>query len=213
MSKPMLVTLPFVLLLLDFWPLRRLDASRANRATGALLVLEKIPFLLLAAASSVITIIVQRQGGTVQTQANFPVAGRIGSAFVAYARYLGKTFWPENLAVYYPHPGHWPWVQVITAAILTGGLCFIAWWLRRRFPFVFIGWFWFFGMMIPVIGLVQAGDQSLADRYTYLPLTGLFIAVVWSANEIVQPTTEACHWIFDSCRLGGRITPSGPRTS
>jgi len=213
MSKPMLVTMPLVLWLLDFWPLRRWETSGVNRSqgvtafinqdamdsrqssafwsllrpgTGALLVVEKIPFLLLALVSGVITLIVQSRGGNVQTLANFPLADRIENAFVAYARYLGKTVWPENLAVYYPHPGHWPWWQLFAAVILTGGLSFVLLWLRRRLPYAVTGWFWFLVMLLPVIGVVQVGDQSMADRYTYLPLTGVFIGFVWGADEFLR---------------------------
>ena len=178
MSKPMLVTLPFVLLLLDYWPLQRFSRFRLS------LWSEKIPFFLLSAISCVVTYIVQAKGGAVQPLTYFSMGERIENAFVSYARYLGKTFWPADLAVYYPHPGHWPTIQVLFATTLVIGLCSGVLWFGRRIPFAVTGWFWFVGMMIPVIGLIQAGDQSMADRYTYLPLIGVFIIVVWGAATL-----------------------------
>lgn len=180
MSKPMLVTLPFVLLLLDFWPLQRMSCASFPLS----LVLEKVPFFLLSLVSCVVTCIVQARGGTVQSFADFPVSERLENAAISYARYLGKLFWPVDLAVYYPHPGHWPSWQVAGAVVLVLGLCLGALWLGRRIPFVVTGWFWFFGMLIPVIGLIQAGDQSMADRYTYLPLVGPFIILVWGVAAL-----------------------------
>ena len=181
MCKPMLVTLPFVLLLLDYWPFQRFNVSTLQRA-----VVEKIPFFLLSALSCVVTFVMQRKDGDVQSLTNFPIDERIGNALVSYARYLGKTFWPADLAVFYPHPGHWPAAQVVFAAILVSGLCLAVVWFGRRFPFAVTGWFWFFGMLIPTVGLVQVGNQSMADRYMYLPSIGLFIMLVWGAREISQ---------------------------
>jgi tetratricopeptide (TPR) repeat protein len=188
MSKPMLVTIPFLLLLLDYWPLRRWEINPVGDFYPgfARLALEKVPFLLLSAVSCVVTFIVQRNYGAVQTLTSFSISERIANAFISYARYLGKTIWPENLAVYYPHPGHWPFVLVTLAGILISGLCVGVLWVGRRIPFAVTGWFWFLGMMIPVIGLVQVGDQSMADRYTYLPLTGLFIVFVWGAGALLM---------------------------
>jgi tetratricopeptide (TPR) repeat protein len=176
MAKPMLVTLPFILLLLDWWPLQRLRASRP--------VLEKIPFFVLSAISCVITFVVQQKGGAVAALVKFSVAGRIENSFVSYARYLGKTFWPDALANPYPYPGHWELSLVIYSAALIIGLSALALLFAPRFPFVLTGWFWFVGTLIPVIGLVQVGDQAMADRYTYLPLTGIFIIFVWGMNEV-----------------------------
>jgi len=182
MSKPMLVTLPLVLLLLDFWPLQRFSLS----AFRLPLLVEKIPFCLLSMVSCVVTFKVQAEGGTIQSLANFSMGERIENAFAAYARYLGKTAWPENLAVYYPHPGHWPPMLVVSAAMLVIGLSFGVLWFGRAMPFAVTGWFWFLGMMIPVIGLIQAGDQSMADRYAYLPLVGVFIILAWGAAELFK---------------------------
>ncbi len=178
MSKPMLVTLPFVMLLLDFWPLQRFNALTFQQTLR--LLLEKIPFFALCVASSVVTFLVQKKGGAVSVA--LPVSARVANALVSYARYLRKTFWPDDLSVLYPHPGHWPMWQIAGAAILVGILTIVAIGLWKRMPFVTIGWFWFVGMLVPVIGLVQVGIQSMADRYTYLPLLGVFIALVWSAD-------------------------------
>ena len=178
LCKPMLVTWPFVLLLVDFWPLGRPMQRR--------LFVEKLPFLLLSVVSSVATFLVQRKGGAVSPLEGLPIGARVGNAVVSYARYLRKTFWPDDLSVLYPHPGFWPTTTLVAAAVLLVALTVIGIWLRRRSPFVLIGWLWFVGMMVPVIGLVQVGIQSMADRYTYLPHVGLFIALIWSAAALVE---------------------------
>ncbi len=179
MSKPMLVTMPFVLLLLDFWPLQRFSLSSSKR-----LLIEKIPFLLLSTAASVVTFIVQKKGGAVSTLASVPLGLRLESTFVSYARYLGKTFWPVNLATPYPPPHDWPVGLVICSVMLFVAVCLTALGLMKKLPFAFTGWFWFAGMLVPVIGLVQVGSAALADRYAYLPLIGILLIVVWGAGEI-----------------------------
>lgn len=180
MSKPMLVTAPFLLLLLDYWPLQRL-----TRATAPRLVLEKVPFFILSVLSSVVTFLVQRKGGAVSTSLTF--TERIANALISYVRYLGKMIWPWHLSVLYPHPGHWPLWQVLgAAAILLALTIAIIWWARRQ-RYGFVGWFWFLGGMVPVIGLVQVGIQSMADRYTYWPMIGLFIVLVWAGAEFIPP--------------------------
>lgn len=176
-AKPMLVTLPCVLLLLDFWPLRRLGSPVAVMVA----VLEKLPFFALSAASSVVTYHVQKTSGAVT--AALSLGDRVDNAVVSVPRYLGKIFWPVNLAVLYPHPGHWPTGAVVGSAALLVLLTGIAVFQIRRRPWVAVGWFWFLGTLVPVIGLVQVGLQSMADRYTYLPVIGLEMAVVWSARE------------------------------
>ena len=185
MSKPMLVTLPFVLLLLDFWPLQRFGRSTIPR-----LVLEKIPFFLLSAISCVVTFLVQKADAAVKTLTAFPLGARFENAFVSCARYLEKTFWPVDLAMPYPYPAHWPAVEVALTVGLVMGASWLSLRLARRFPFALTGWFWFLGMLLPVIGLVQVGMQSMADRYTYLPLIGLFIALVWGMGEVWRQR----HW-------------------
>ncbi len=179
----MLVTLPFLLLLLDCWPLRRLELTIHNSKLRTLfsLALEKWPFFLLSASSCLVTVLVQERA--IQPLTNLSLASRIGNALVAYARYLGKTFWPLNLATPYPHPGRWPLYQVLLAAALLAGLTLAALRFGRRFPFIATGWLWFLGMLVPVIGFVQVGEQSMADRYTYLPLIGLFIIFAWGAGQ------------------------------
>jgi tetratricopeptide (TPR) repeat protein len=183
MSKPMLVTLPFVMLLLDWWPLQRF-AIRDPRTTGSRLLSEKIPFFALSAVSCAATFIAQQKGGAVATMTKFPLSLRVENAFVSYARYLGKTFWPEPLANPYPLPGHWPVSLVLFSVTLFVFLCLATVSVSRKFPFVFTGWFWFVGTLVPVIGLVQVGIQSMADRYTYFPLVGLFIILAWGAEKL-----------------------------
>jgi tetratricopeptide (TPR) repeat protein len=196
MSKPMAVTLPFVLLLLDWWPLGRV-ASCKLQVTGSntptfnfqpstfnKLLLEKIPFFALSIAASLVTFVVQKNGDAVAALTTFSLAVRIENAFVSYARYIGKTFWPATLANPYPHPGHWPFAVVIFSVLLFAGLCVAAIWCARKFPFVFTGWFWFCGMLVPVIGLVQVGTQAMADRYAYLPVIGLFVIFVWGLAQL-----------------------------
>lgn len=183
MAKPMLVTLPFLLLLLDWWPLQRF-APLNFRANISRLLFEKIPYFVLSIASCVITLITQRNGGAVAALVKFPLPERIENAFVSYARYVGKTFWPAALATPYPHPGHWELPLVIYSVALIAGLSAGAILFARRFPFVFTGWFWFVGALIPVIGLVQVGNQAMADRYAYVPLIGVFIGLVWGVQAV-----------------------------
>ncbi len=189
MSKPMLVTTPFVLLLIDYWPLGRLKTGDSRLKTFLLLVWEKVPFFALSVASSVVTFLVQRKGGAVSTA--LTVGERIANAVVSYARYIRKMFWPDDLSVLYPHPGHWPlWQVLVCAALLIGVSVAVAVWGRSR-PYLIMGWLWFLGTMVPVIGLVQVGIQSMADRYTYVPLIGLFIMVVWGIADLVAERLPA----------------------
>ncbi|MGA2242974.1 MAG: tetratricopeptide repeat protein [Verrucomicrobiota bacterium] len=194
MCKPMLVTWPFLMLLLDYWPLRRFEPAipKANESqagtrlsTGWTLVREKTPFLFLSLASSVITVIAQANGRAVMSLKQLPFDERLGNALISYARYLGKTFWPVNLAVPYPFPDYWPTLTVISSSLLVVSLCVGTFRLRRRWPFLPVGWFLFLGLLVPVIGILQVGAQSLADRYTYVPLVGIFIIAVWGGNEIL----------------------------
>jgi tetratricopeptide (TPR) repeat protein len=194
MSKPMLVTLPFVLLLLDYWPLGRFQLSTATpplpaaaqRSTLRRLAVEKIPFFALSALSCVLTFLVQRACGAMTPLAKTPFELRVANALVAYARYLGKTFWPAKLAVFYPYSplsvDSW---QVMGAALLLLIATVAIVMAARKQPCLLIGWLWFLGTLVPVIGLVQVGKQALADRYAYLPHIGLFILIVWGAAAIV----------------------------
>ena len=163
MSKPMLVTTPFVLLLLDWWPFRRKIA-----------VIEKWPFFALSIASSLITL---RSQQTAMGEA--PLAGRIANALLAYVTYLGKTFWPVNLSIIYPYRAVYPIALVAFAAALLVIITIIVIIYRDRFPYLLTGWFWFLGTLVPVIGIVHVGHEAMADRYTYIPLIGIFIAIVW----------------------------------
>jgi tetratricopeptide (TPR) repeat protein len=181
MSKPMLVTWPFVLLLLDYWPLERF-----NRAGIWRLLIEKIPFFVLVLASSIVTFVVQNSSAAL-TSINFlPLEARIENALVSYGRYIIKLFWPANLAIFYPYPRHWPLPQVAVAGVMLIGLTLFAWLNRRRRPFILMGWLWFVGTLFPVIGLVQAGQQSMADRYAYVPSLGIFVIVSWGIYELCR---------------------------
>jgi len=179
MSKPMLVTWPFVLLLLDYWPLARFNSGHVWR-----LVKEKIPFFGLAAAASVVTFLAQKQGEAVVTVATMPVGIRVGNALISYCSYLGKLLWPANLAAFYPLPKQLLiWKVVLAGGLLIGISTLLL--MRRRHPFLLMGWLWFCGTLVPVIGLVQVGSQAMADRYTYLPSLGIFILTVWGAYELI----------------------------
>ncbi len=183
-AKPMLVTLPFVLLLLDVWPLGR--SSAAGKGAWRL-VAEKIPLFALAAASCVATVVAQRAGATVAPFARYSLVERLSNAVVSYVGYLGKLFWPVDLAVYYPHPGSaLPAWKVGGSALLLIAITVVALRLRRGRPYLLVGWLWYLGTLVPVIGLVQVGAQAMADRYTYLPAIGIFLAVAWGVPDAWQ---------------------------
>jgi tetratricopeptide (TPR) repeat protein len=182
MAKPMLVTLPLVLLLLDYWPLGRVPGD-FNRLAVLRLVAEKTPFFVLAIASSVVTFVAQRRGGAVSPLTGLPLSARLCNAFVSYARYLAKIFWPVRLSVLYPHPGHWPVWKIAGAVVLLGAITVWVVWRGRAQPYLAVGWFWFVVMLGPTIGLVQVGIQSMADRYSYVPSVGILIMAVWGAHE------------------------------
>jgi len=184
MSKPMLVTVPFVLLLLDYWPLKR-SYGRGSQARyrRLRLALEKIPLLLLAAVSSVVTFLVQR--GAVGFTEDLPVWPRISNALVSYVVYIGQTFWPVNLAVFYPHPENRLLSrEIILALAILIAVTTAAIVLRRKAPYFITGWLWYLGMLVPVIGIVQVGWQGRADRYTYLPQIGLYVAITWATADL-----------------------------
>jgi tetratricopeptide (TPR) repeat protein len=179
LSKPMLVTLPFVLLLLDYWPLSRFEPkSRSWKSTALFpLLKEKVPFFAAALAAGVITLSVQHRGGAMATAG--PLVPRVENAVISYCRYLGKIFLPVDLAVFYPPVDRWPILAVLLATALLVALTVGAVMLWASHPYVVVGWFWFVGMLLPVIGLIQVGEQSMADRYTYLPAIGFLLMVVW----------------------------------
>jgi len=181
MAKSMLVTLPFTLLLLDYWPLRRLAIER--RSLGRL-CLEKLPFFVLAAVVSALTVAAQGSGDAIISMQKFPLDVRLGNALVAYASYLLKTVWPFPLAAYYPHPAEIPLGPVLGSALLLVVLSIGVVRLGRGHPYLLLGWGWYLGTLVPVIGLVQVGAQAMADRYTYVPLVGVFIILAWGGHEL-----------------------------
>jgi len=202
MAKPMLVTLPFVLFLLDYWPLnrfhqvgsdiggeppKRLPARLVQSSPLAVsLVLEKIPFVVLAALSSAVTLIAQHKGGALQTVALLPINVRIANSLVSYVTYISKMIWPKPLAVFYPHPGSslsmW---QASGAGLLLVTISVLVLRSFRRHPYLLVGWLWYLGTLVPVIGLVQAGVQAMADRFTYVPLIGLFVIMAWGLPDLL----------------------------
>ncbi len=220
MSKPMLVTTPFVLLLLDYWPLSRWRAESGESRAGGVrapadgtatdarcgqecprsvhpalvsflnpfnrahlpLVVEKLPFFALSAAASVVTFLVQRHEGAVNL--SLPFAGRVGNAVVSYFRYIRKMFLPTDLCVTYPHPTYWPLTTVVFCLVILAAISFAVLRNWRHRPWLLVGWLWYLGMLVPVIGLVQVGGQAMADRYSYLPTIGLSVMLVWSMAEL-----------------------------
>jgi tetratricopeptide (TPR) repeat protein len=183
MAKPMLVTLPFTLMLLDYWPL--------GRAGFPPLWKEKAPLLAMAAVSSVVTVVAQRSGGAMQTLAGLPFPARAANAAVAYVWYLAKTAWPSGLAVFYPHPGYLAAGPALGAALLVGAVTVVAIRGAERAPYAAVGWLWYVGTLVPVIGLVQVGAQATADRYTYVPLVGIFVAIAWGLSAVVPEKPAA----------------------
>jgi len=185
MSKPSVVTLPCVLLLLDYWPLQRLQLSELStqRSTMVRLLLEKVPFFMLAAAVSVTTVLSNRQIGSISSSVDLPFTLRLTNALVSYGRYLRKAFWPDDLAVLYPYPKSWPVEQVLFTAVLLLGISAWVVWNWKRQPYLLMGWCWFVGMLVPTIGLIQAGAQSMANWFVYIPLIGLFLLITWGVAD------------------------------
>jgi tetratricopeptide (TPR) repeat protein len=185
MSKTMLVTLPLVMLLLDCWPLRRLTMDNLWLASPRLLW-EKAPFLISGFGIGLVTLKLHKASGALIPLATSSITARLENALVSFACYLGRTFWPVNLALPYPRVEHWPLVVVLLSGLVLLGLGFAAVWWGRKQPHIFVGWFWFLGMLLPVCGLIQWGEHSMADRFTYLPAIGLFILLVWIVAENLQ---------------------------
>ena len=182
MAKPMFVTLPVLLLVLDYWPLRRLGSEPVTR-----LVAEKVPLFALSLASGLVAIAAQRAGHAWRTAAELPVLWRIENALVSCVTYLAKALWPAGLAVYYPHPeGTLPCFQILGAGLILAGISVAAWRLRSPAPYLLAGWLCYLISLTPVIGVLQVGGQAMADRYTYFPLIGVFLAVVWGCGDIVE---------------------------
>jgi len=199
LTKPMLVTLPFVLLLLDYWPLNRFDSPKAKRQSHRSvpvvnkrrilyrIIIEKIPFIALSVVSSVITFLVQLKGSAVAHIDILPLKVRAANAFLSYARYIGKLFWPQNLAVFYPFDADSLafWQAAMCVLLLLVISIFVIRFGRNR-KYLSVGWFWFVGTLVPVVGFVQIGLQALADRYTYIPYIGLFIMIAWGLPELLS---------------------------
>jgi tetratricopeptide (TPR) repeat protein len=202
MAKPMVVTLPFVFLLLDYWPLGRIRLERARgsadretrpasdpRQTPGTLILEKMPLMLLSAGAGILTLLAQRSAGALRSADTLPVGPRLINAVVAYVQYLAKAFWPSDLGVLYPHPylpGGTPWSArvVVGAGVMLVVITGIVVSLGRRYAVM--GWLWYLGMLVPVLGVVQVGSHAMADRYTYLPLVGLFIMIAWGGADCAE---------------------------
>lgn len=200
MAKPMLVTLPFLLILLDYWPGRRFPersvdryplpvsgeaAPHSNpRISVSTLLLEKIPLIILAVLSIAVTLLAAEKGGALKSLDHFPLAVRLGNSLNAYTAYIGKFCWPRDLAVFYPHPGVLHLWQTVAALFLISAVTIIVVMQIRRRPYLAVGWFWFLGTLVPVSGLVQVGLQAMADRYLYFPLIGLLILLVWGMADL-----------------------------
>jgi protein O-mannosyl-transferase len=196
MSKPMAVTLPLVLLILDYWPLNRCEELSSGRRWMQL-SLEKLPLFIMSAASAAITVVAQRSGGAVIPLTSVSLPMRLENAVASYVAYIGKTFWPVKLAVFYPHPASrlpagalLPWADVVASAVVLVGVTTLV--LRRnRVRYLAAGWFFFLITLVPVIGIVQVGDTAMADRYAYIPCIGLFIVLAWGLTELVETVSTA----------------------
>lgn len=185
MSKPMLVTTPFVLLLLDIWPLQRFKLSSPERSIALGLIREKLPLFALIITSSVITYLVQHEGGAVNSLSQAAIGDRITNVLVAYIAYMQNMAWPTGLAVLYPIPKTIPLWQPLGALVLLCLFSFAVLKFARRFPYLPVGWFWYLGTLVPVIGMVQVGTHAMADRYTYIPLIGLFFIIAWGGYDLL----------------------------
>jgi hypothetical protein len=189
-AKPMLVTVPLVLLLLDYWPLRRLQSQTLNSRFDTpqkkilFLIREKIPFFMLSIASAAATLFAQHTGGALAVEVK-PIF-RIANAVLSYVAYIRKMLWPADLAVIYPYPAKLHIWQIAAAGAAIAGISILVLKAGKRQPYLVCGWLWYVVTLIPVIGLVQAGSQALADRYTYVPLVGLFVVMVWGASALLQ---------------------------
>ena len=209
MAKPMLVTLPLVLLLLDYWPLRRFPEenrgltedfpeSASGRCTLPGLLKEKIPFFLLSLLSALITLYAAKTGGAVRTIAEVPLSGRIGNALMACISYLEKMIWPVDLAIFYPYPASRP-VWLFAAVLLLSAITVFVALQRRKHPYLVAGWLWYLITLLPVIGIIQVGFQSMANRYTYVPLVGIFIIIAWGVPELLR--TQIRRWCLPAAAV------------
>jgi tetratricopeptide (TPR) repeat protein len=194
MSKPMLVTLPFVLLLMDFWPLKRMAfgdlATDPSNPSGrkekiSFLILEKVPLLFMTCVSMVLTFYAAKSVGTIADFATVPLTQRLYNAVLSYVFYLKKLFWPTDLSLFYPIRGDISIQQALPAALLLIAVTVIVCKYSKRYPYLAVGWFWYLGTLVPVIGIVQVGGQSMADRYAYIPFIGIFIAISWMVKDLI----------------------------
>lgn len=198
-SKPMVITLPFMLLLLDWWPLERVEGWRDAKPPGvtplpvARLILEKVPPLALSLASAIITIEAQRRVGAIAKITGWPLSWRIENAIHSYAIYVVQTFVPVNLAPFYPG-AFLHWWQVAWAALFLAAISWLVWTRRGTQPYLLFGWLWYLGTMVPMIGLLQVGAQARADRYMYIPMIGILLAVVWGISDILQRASQNSSW-------------------
>ena len=192
MAKPMLITLPIVMLLMDFWPLNRYrhegEEQGLRQVSGRItaFIKEKIPFFIFSLISAVVTIYAQNESGAVKNFDQISLELRLENALMAYVKYIGKTLWPHDLAVFYPMPSTFPLWQVIGSLLVLLLISSATIWGVRRYPYLAAGWFWFLVTLVPVIGLIQVGGQSMADRYTYIPMIGLLIMVAWGAADLTR---------------------------
>jgi tetratricopeptide (TPR) repeat protein len=208
MAKPQIVTLPFVFLLWDYWPLGRWAIHPAGGEPTActprsmrFLILEKLPFFALAAADSYVIVLAQRAGNAVRTATEAPWLLRVENAVVCYVRYLGKAFWPAHLAALYPRPSNLlPFGQVAAAAAVLIFISALVIRFRAR-RYLVVGWLWFLGTLVPMIGIVTVGEQAMADRFAYIPFVGLFIAVVWMVNDVVSEARGSYAWAIAGASL------------
>ena len=208
-AKPMVITLPFVLLLLDYWPLARIQgwatpspAFPAPQAPWSRLLLEKVPLLALSGASAAITVFAQRSGNALESLGHIPIHLRFENAIYSYAQYVAKLFWPANMALVYPHPlDKLTFVDVGLSAAFLIAVSVLVWRSRHRHPYAITGWLWFLGTLFPVIGLVQVGPQGMADRYAYIPTIGIFVLLVWGFNDWASSRPGI------SNKLSSKLTP------
>jgi Flp pilus assembly protein TadD len=185
MTKPMLVTLPLALVLLDVWPLGRVRTGGRDSGATLRVLWEKIPLFAMSAASAAVTLLAQSAGGAVGALETFPLGVRVANALVSYVAYIGKTIWPAGLAVPYPYdPGSITFGRVLVSALVVVAVSIVCVRLHRNRPYLLVGWLWFLITLLPVIGLVQVGTQAMADRYTYVPHIGLFVAIVWAFGDL-----------------------------
>jgi len=201
MSKPMMVTLPFLLLLLDYWPLKRLQRAfnghRQRSKSIEVLIWEKVPFICLTMAATILAFWAQSRDEFVVSLDSLPFVTRIANVFVSYVAYLGKIFWPVNLALLYPYD-YLPLWKILISGLILILITFVVLYHIEKFPFLFVGWFWYLGTLVPVIGLIQLSVQSIADRYTYLPFIGIAIMLGWGIPLLFsrKNISKKILWLF-----------------